>query len=740
MTRNFFDSIFGLGGSAVSSVFWNQLWQVTLVALFVAVVVKLTCRTRPHLAHTLWLLVLIKCVTPPLWSSEISVFSHIASRIASWTASDAETPVPNSTVTVTPGILPGERITAETTASETSLEAPPVTNEIPVAAGAERVAQAIAVPPTSEATPKMEAASEPVMPVTEASSPWSIAEVLFAVWLSGVVACVGLLLLRRLACAVALRRSKVAVDPRLEKMCQAVAARLGIRRRVRLVVTSRGFGPAISGVLRPLIVLPQRVLEGRERSQLETILAHELLHLRRGDTAIGLVQFLVQSVWWFHPLVWWANRQIVRERERCCDDEVVAGLGCEPAEYAQTLLDVLKSARRPTTLQAIPGLPGIRPVELTAKRLEHIMSPDARHGRNPWRHWLLLLILAAVFVPGAALSFPEKKEAKPEPVTLRLGADNKVAVLGRRISPDQIKPILAQVIKVATVDGKKPAVKLEVDGEALHENGVKLTDICSSLGIDKITMVTTEEKPAEKKPTAETTPRSTQTRPPLTSAVMSALWKGSEGSRELTKHKGKANAVAWSTDGKLIVSGGSDSVVQLHDAKSGKLLSTTKTENGTIWSVAFSPDTKRVVCGTNDGTVIISDVVTTTDSPQGGTQLEARLTPKASEHEVWSVTFSPDSKRIAVGTKDARVQVYDAASGKQLFNENNNSQVSGIRFTPDGSMLVTSSVNEPPKLWNAKTGKLIRKFEKAPTFQQWVAVSPNGNLVATASWRRVDSV
>ena len=57
---------------------WTQLWQVTAVAAAVALLVKMGCRHRPHLAHALWLVVLVKCLTPPLWSSPTSIFSWAA--------------------------------------------------------------------------------------------------------------------------------------------------------------------------------------------------------------------------------------------------------------------------------------------------------------------------------------------------------------------------------------------------------------------------------------------------------------------------------------------------------------------------------------------------------------------------------------------------------------------------------------------------------------------------------------
>ena len=538
-------------------------------------------------------------------------------------------------------------------------------------------------------------------------------------WFSGVCVCTVLIVARRIACSVVLQRSRLDVDAELESQCRRVAERLGIRRRVRLLVTSRSVGPAVFGVFRPVIVLPKRVLDGRGSDQVETILAHELLHLRRGDTLVGLLQVMVQAVWWFHPLVWWANRQIVRERERCCDDEVVSSLRCEPSDYAQTLLDVLKSTRR---VPAIPGVPGIRRVELTTRRLEHIMTGGRRHYRNPKLHWLLLFVRVAVFVPGAALTFSgDDKADEPQPIRLHLDADGKVLVLGRKVGPDQLKPILRQLLKLATDGDTKPAVSIQADEEAKHESLVKLVDLCSEPGVTNVRFSVVRSRQAHDKTdaTAKNDP-GTPRDPKWTGADARAL----RSSREFVGHTNKANAVAWSSDGKLIASGGSDAAVRLWDAATGKQLASMKCDGRQVWSVAMSPDNRLVVAGCDNGSVRIGNVQSH----------EPVASIKASEHEVWSVSFSPDSRHVASGTKDGKVQVWDAATGKEKFSASNSSQVSGIRFTPDGSMLATSSVNQPVKLWDAESGEVVRPFNKAPTFQQWVAVSPNGQLIATASW------
>lgn len=81
---------------------------------------------------------------------------------------------------------------------------------------------------------------------------------------------------------------------------------------------------------------------GKAQQTLTPILAHELLHIRRGDLWVGLLQTLAQAVWWSHPLMWWVNRLTTREAERCCDEEVLAELGCGPAAYAGELVDVLE--------------------------------------------------------------------------------------------------------------------------------------------------------------------------------------------------------------------------------------------------------------------------------------------------------------------------------------------------------------------------------------------------------------
>ncbi|HZN34465.1 MAG TPA: M56 family metallopeptidase, partial [Pirellulaceae bacterium] len=115
---------------------------------------------------------------------------------------------------------------------------------------------------------------------------------------------------------------------------------------------------------------------------------------------LAAAQVLAQSLWWFHPLVWLANRLLSREAERCCDEQVLAELGCEPARYARSLLDILQLKHE---LLAVPAFPGVRPVDVTSNRLERIMRLG--HGcqrRTPWWCWLVMLLAAAIVLPGAA--------------------------------------------------------------------------------------------------------------------------------------------------------------------------------------------------------------------------------------------------------------------------------------------------------------------------------------------------
>ena len=110
---------------------------------------------------------------------------------------------------------------------------------------------------------------------------------------------------------------------------------VGIKRGIRLVVTSRPIGPAAFGLFQPSILLPQSILSAMPIEQIELVLARGAIHIRRGDVLAGKMQVMAQLIWWFNPVVWWANQQASRERERCCDEEVISGVGCKPALYAR---------------------------------------------------------------------------------------------------------------------------------------------------------------------------------------------------------------------------------------------------------------------------------------------------------------------------------------------------------------------------------------------------------------------
>ena len=336
---------------ALAGAVLTQAWQIAAVALCVALAARLLGRRRPHLSLLLWTLVFVKCLTPPLWSSPMGLFSWLQLRVQSPVA-----------------ILPAD---GQTSAFETR--------------GAMPVSRAVSADDFDFSGPRRTVA----------------ADVLLAVWIAGVAGTAGLALLGWRRCRRQIRETQVECDPQLRARVEELGRRLGLGRRVEPVVCGGALGPAVIGVLRPQLILPQRLVAGRRFDQFEPIIAHELIHIRRQDTVLLLVELAAKVLWWFHPLVWIAGRQTARLRERCCDAETVARLGCRPASYARSLLDVLEH------LQVCRGLtlaPGVRPAEITRRRLETIMRESHTFRKSTPRYaWLLVALAGLILLPGSPL-------------------------------------------------------------------------------------------------------------------------------------------------------------------------------------------------------------------------------------------------------------------------------------------------------------------------------------------------
>ena len=99
--------------------------------------------------------------------------------------------------------------------------------------------------------------------------------------------------------------------------------------------------PGVVGFLRPVLLLPEGILESLTPPQLETVLTHELCHIRRRDNLTAAIHMVVEAVFWFHPAVWWIGSRLVEEREWACD-EAVLSLGSEPRAYVEAILNVCK--------------------------------------------------------------------------------------------------------------------------------------------------------------------------------------------------------------------------------------------------------------------------------------------------------------------------------------------------------------------------------------------------------------
>ena len=129
--------------------------------------------------------------------------------------------------------------------------------------------------------------------------------------------------------------------------------------------------PGIFGVFRPVLLLPEGIFERLAVAQVEAVIAHELCHVRHRDNLIAAIHMFVETVFWFHPLVWWIGKRMVEDRERACDEEVLR-LGSEPRVYAEGILGICKLYVE----SPLPCVSGVTGADLK-KRIEAIMKNRA---------------------------------------------------------------------------------------------------------------------------------------------------------------------------------------------------------------------------------------------------------------------------------------------------------------------------------------------------------------------------
>jgi len=211
------------------------------------------------------------------------------------------------------------------------------------------------------------------------------------IWIFGV----GALLWRGLTSAGALRRvtraAEGAVAPELARRVETISSRFGVRRRVRVIVSSDPVMPVTWGIARPVLLLPAAALDWRTQrpSRLDAVLIHELAHVARWDALSNALGQIAVTLLWFHPLAWHAARRARLERERACDD-VVVSTGVRAADYASDLVTLARTLAFPAPEMA-GALNMVRPSNLEA-RVDALL--DTRVNRRRASRVALMVAMA----------------------------------------------------------------------------------------------------------------------------------------------------------------------------------------------------------------------------------------------------------------------------------------------------------------------------------------------------------
>jgi beta-lactamase regulating signal transducer with metallopeptidase domain len=343
--------------SLLSVVLLNALWATGMAgaAWLAGRVVR-----RPAVVHALWAAVLLKLLTPPIL------------------------PVP---------VLPASRSLGGVPSSATEATTP--------------TARTVETLTAAQSVVGTDAARTPEAPGHGPATFESMAAIALVAG-SAVVLFVSLARARRLGDVL---RAAQPAPPDVRARVLAFANRLGLRRSPQPRLIGARLPPLVLPAPgRPLLLLPERLVAQLEDDELDALLVHELAHVRRGDHWFRLIEAAATVLFWWHPVTWWARRQLRYAEERCCDEWVLRLLPGAGRDHADGLL----KAAAFISGQVLP-MPATATTALRAADLRSRLTALLSEPPSPPLGGLGQGVLAAVLlVPLAAFPSSCREEALGE--------------------------------------------------------------------------------------------------------------------------------------------------------------------------------------------------------------------------------------------------------------------------------------------------------------------------------------
>ncbi len=658
-------------------------WSVEIALINAAMIVPLAVlavavgRTmkRPALTHVLWVLILVKLVTPPIW--QIPLVDR------DWLSSASRQLLP-----------PVLREIGQTETAATATQFPRILDEVPNSAKPRARPRTLAFQDRGLESRKLSFVAAVRTWVQSPIVRQLAVAYLQIAWAGGAIIwfCI-----QGIRC-VRFRRSLAmgaAATPELQQFSDQMAHRLGLSRSPTVWLMPGVMSPMLWGNGQSaLLIFPEQLLDRLDSEATGTLLTHELAHYKRKDHWVRMIALMATGFFWWHPAVWWARREIEAVEEECCDALVLKAAFARPKCYAEAILDAIDFLAE-CSLRLPPLATGLGEVPFLRQRLTWIMRGPrqqklGRCGRS-------LCVLLALTLPLQPTWLSANRPYSP---------------------PTNVVPI---VLPLPQVTEPKPSA-LPSSAESDSELGGPVAGEIGQLSGGESGTNTVSSRWSG----FEVRSHSFDGRFVVLGNNSADYLLDLESGRDFDLSDFLVTAMAFAPDCHLFATIGRDRFLRLWNPENCEVMFAWQTPGAEAKSVDISSGGQWIVTGGGDGLIRIW----TPDSAVPVRELPREQGP------VNCVRISHDTGLLAVATGDrtspnaGRIVLFEVGSWTEQISMNWNSPTAAVAFRSDGKSLMSADWRGRIARWSIETGELMGLTHGHHDLVASAEFSPNGSSLA----------